>query len=113
MNDRIFSGVEREFDVFHWHGDTFELPQGAVHLAESDLCKNQAFRFGDNVYAFQFHLEIDHPTIESWITTYDDELRSLREEIDPEKILFDTEMKMFKYQRIAEGVFVNLLDAIG
>lgn len=44
-------------EVFHWHGDTFALPPGAVHLASSEGCRNQAFCLGDKVYGFQFHLE--------------------------------------------------------
>lgn len=46
--------------VLHWHGDTFAIPQGAVHLLESEGCPNQAFRYGDNVLALQFHLELAH-----------------------------------------------------
>lgn len=44
-------------DVFHWHGDTFALPPGALHLASSEGCANQAYVFQDQVYGFQFHLE--------------------------------------------------------
>lgn len=44
-------------NVFHWHGDTFALPPGAVHLASSEGCNNQAYVFQDKVYGFQFHLE--------------------------------------------------------
>lgn len=46
-----------EFAAFHWHGDTFGIPDGAVHLATSAACKNQAFIYKDNVLALQFHLE--------------------------------------------------------
>jgi len=44
-------------EVFHWHGDTFALPPGAVYLASSEGCTNQAYVFQDQVYGFQFHLE--------------------------------------------------------
>jgi GMP synthase-like glutamine amidotransferase len=44
-------------DVFHWHGDTFELPPGAVRLARSQACENQGFTCGDRVTGLQFHLE--------------------------------------------------------
>lgn len=44
--------------VLHWHGDTFAIPDGAVHLLESEGCTNQAFRYGDNVLGLQFHLEL-------------------------------------------------------
>jgi GMP synthase-like glutamine amidotransferase len=43
--------------VFHWHGDTFELPEGARLLAESKGCRNQAFQLGNKVVGLQFHLE--------------------------------------------------------
>ena len=58
--------VEESLPVLHWHGDTFDLPGGAVHLASSDLCENQAFLFGPNALALQFHLETTAEALESW-----------------------------------------------
>lgn len=53
--------------VFQWHGDTFDLPQGAVHLASSALYPNQAFRYGDRVYALQFHIEVTPDIVGGWL----------------------------------------------
>jgi len=56
----------RKFKVFHWHGDTFEIPIGAMLLASSELYKNQAFRYKNNVYGFQFHIEVTKKMTKEW-----------------------------------------------
>ncbi len=56
-NDPLFSLMSNPQEVFQWHGDTFDLPSGAIHLARSERYENQAFRLGQRVYAMQFHLE--------------------------------------------------------
>jgi GMP synthase (glutamine-hydrolysing) len=56
----------RKFTVFHWHGDTFDLPPGATLLASSVRYKNQAFRFGNKIYGFQFHVEVTKEMISQW-----------------------------------------------
>jgi len=53
----IFKSLPGEFNAFHWHGDTFDIPSGATRLAESDGCTDQAFEYGRNVLGLQFHLE--------------------------------------------------------
>jgi len=62
--------------VLHWHGDTFDLPRGAEHLASSPLATNQAFSFEQNVLALQFHLEMDPAKFERWLIGHTGELRS-------------------------------------
>jgi GMP synthase-like glutamine amidotransferase len=56
------------FMAFHWHGDTFDLPPGAVHLARSEACENQAFQFGKNVIGLQFHLETTPVLLQEMVT---------------------------------------------
>ena len=52
--------------MLHWHGETFSLPRGALLLASSDACENQAFSIGDNVLALQFHPEVTGAALERW-----------------------------------------------
>ena len=60
--------------VLHWHGDTFDLPQGAQLLASTDVYENQAFSVGGNVLALQFHAEADSRRIEQWLIGHTCEL---------------------------------------
>ena len=49
-----------------WHGDTFDLPEGAVSLFSSPAYANQGFRFGEVAYGVQFHLEVDQHLADEW-----------------------------------------------
>jgi GMP synthase-like glutamine amidotransferase len=82
--DPLFEGLSCE-TVFHWHGETFDLPSGAELFASSDLCRNQAFRLGDRVYALQFHLEVTPDMIADWCKQDDNcgDMRELDITIDP------------------------------
>jgi GMP synthase (glutamine-hydrolysing) len=65
--DRLCRHFDGGQHVFQWHAYTFDLPPGAVHLASTPTCPNQAFRYGDRAYGFQFHLEADQTLIHRWL----------------------------------------------
>ena len=69
-----FRGFKREEKVFHWHGDTFDLPDNAVLLASSEACENQAFIINEKVLAMQFHLETTKQSLEEMINNGRNEL---------------------------------------
>lgn len=60
--------------VLHWHGDTFDLPSGALRLASTPVTANQAFSIGANVLALQFHMEADPRTLERWLIGHTTEI---------------------------------------
>lgn len=78
--DPLFSMIPgKTFRVLQWHGDTFDLPKDAVHLASSKIVPNQAFRYGDKVYGLQFHVEVNKPMLEDWFKQKKDLGAILRE----------------------------------
>jgi GMP synthase (glutamine-hydrolysing) len=92
--------------MFQWHGDTFDLPSGAIHLARSPLCENQAFRYGRTAYGLQFHIEMTGGMIDDWLKTPDNcrELAEL-EYIDPQIIRDRTPDELPRLQALAAQVF--------
>jgi GMP synthase-like glutamine amidotransferase len=65
--DPLLAGMAKSQWLMQWHQDTFDLPDGAVLLMSGPRCVNQAFRLGDSVYAFQFHLETTKPILRTWV----------------------------------------------
>jgi GMP synthase (glutamine-hydrolysing) len=65
--DRLFLGRGPAETVFLWHGDTFDLPRGAVQLARGERCPQQAFRYGESAYGLQFHVEMTPELLEAWL----------------------------------------------
>ena len=82
--------------VFQWHGETFDIPEGAVCVAKSQLYPNQAFRYGENVYAFQFHIEVSKQMIFDWLKN---------ESIDMKKIEQETEAYYADYAARARSFY--------
>jgi GMP synthase (glutamine-hydrolysing) len=70
----LFGFLPERLEVFHWHGDTFDLPAGAVHMARSEACTHQAFVYNERVIGLQFHLESTPKGVEALIQNCSGEL---------------------------------------
>ena len=83
--DPLLAAFDSTETVFQWHGDAFALPKGAVRLASSPLCPEQAFRYGGRAWGLQFHLEMTEPMIRAWFQQPANraELAQLNGMIDP------------------------------
>ena len=64
--DPVLGELGGQFPALQWHGDTFGIPAGAVHLARSEAYPHQAFRFGETAYAVQFHIEVTSAMLAEW-----------------------------------------------
>ncbi|MEE9351633.1 MAG: type 1 glutamine amidotransferase [Thiotrichaceae bacterium] len=108
VKDTLLSSVIPEkTTVFHWHGDTFDIPEGAVALAASEACKNQGFIYDDRVIAFQFHLET---TLESATAL----IENCGNELDGSKYVQTADEMLADVQRFTSinEVMVGVLEAL-
>lgn len=100
--DTLFNKSPDHIKVFQWHEDTFDMPEGAVLIAEGKDCKNQGFRVGQNAYGLQFHIEVTEDMIQGWF-------HSEEKEALVEKILRDTKKIMENYQIGAKQIILNFM----
>ncbi len=98
-SDPLFTGFPESFTPFHWHGDTFNLPKGAVQAASSEVTANQAFIYtekGARVLGLQFHLEYSQESIDKM-------LKYCADELIPQKYIQTTETILSDRERIQES----------
>ena len=73
---KLFSGIKNPMTVFHWHGDTFTLPENSIRLAHSKNYENQAFQI-QSAIGLQFHLEVDESIVNLWLDKSQDYIKKL------------------------------------
>jgi GMP synthase-like glutamine amidotransferase len=103
----LFADFPTTQEVLHWHGETFDLPSGAVHIAKSKDCPNQAFVYGKNVVGLQFHLESTVDTIQLM-------LQNCAEDLQPGPCVqtaeqIQNEDHIYKNNRLAEKFLQRLI----
>lgn len=100
--------------VFHWHGETFEIPDGAYRLLSSQHCDNQAFLYKDNVYAFQCHIEMTCDMVDEWSTLYADEINVPSDTIqDRETMLGICHSNIDDMNHLASKIYTLWLSKLG
>ena len=113
--DPLLLPLQKTEKIFQWHGETFDMPRSARHLAYSFLCANQAYRYGAKVYGFQFHMEVDEPMIHRWLKVPENqtEISTLRGDCHIQQIYSDTARHMARLRDISERVFRAFIDLFG
>lgn len=99
--DPALGHLPRTCTVFQWHGDSFDLPAGALRLASSAQYANQAFRLGPRAYGLQFHLEFTEPMVRAVVEAAASELRPG----EGEHILAETASHLPALEPLAPAVF--------
>lgn len=107
-----------EFTCLHWHGDTFEIPEGAVHVAKSQVCENQAFVWNDRVVGLQFHLEFTPQSTQNLIDRSKHELAERNSDdkgqwIQTEQQLIDDKSMFDTANNIMAGLLAHIESEIG
>lgn len=111
--DPVFVGLPSRFETLQWHRETYELPAGAVQLARSRDCEQQAFALG-RAYGVQFHLEVDARMMREWVDVpeYAAELRELAGEGAPGAMLADVERVERASAPLARELFARWLERV-
>jgi GMP synthase-like glutamine amidotransferase len=109
LRDPLLAGLPDPLPVFQWHGDTFAIPAGAVHLASSPVCRNQAFRHGRVAYGLQFHVEVTRAMVAEWLEAYAEEA-ALTPGVQTARIFGEADAWLGRMRGAAERMFANFLD---
>lgn len=113
--DPLFAGIGELPVTLQWHGDTFDLPEGAVRLAGSPMARNQAFRVGERAYGVQFHLEVTREMAREWaaIPAYRASLENTLGEREGDEFVAAVERRAGELHPPARTLIANWLKLAG
>ncbi len=106
QTDPLFAGFPKTFPVFHWHGDMFDIPDGADNFASSDICVNQAYG-RRNCWGVQFHLEVNPTKLAVWVEEYAAELPDVNK--SAEQVLAEYKAVEAETGRLSDLLMENFL----
>ena len=105
-------GGLQETTLFHWHGETFSIPEGAKVILENDNCNNQAFAIG-NTLALQCHVEMTAPMVSEWSTLYQDELENPSASVQSAQQMTEgLEQRITEAQQVADILYQRWLEPL-
>jgi GMP synthase-like glutamine amidotransferase len=111
--DAALTGIGPHEVMLHWHGDTFELPTGALLLASTPRCPNQGFRLGRNLYGLQFHCEIEAETVKVWTVEDREYVRRANGDGGDYRLVAAIPEHMPRHREVGDRLLGNILDEIG
>jgi GMP synthase (glutamine-hydrolysing) len=104
LSDPLFRSVPEKFFTFQWHNDSFAIPSGAVRMAYSDECPNQAFRHGQKAYGLQFHPEVNRKIVKKWCEGFESW------DASPSQIISAFESGEYTYRTVSLRILENFID---
>ena len=105
----VLRGIRREETLLHWHGDTFDLPIGAVHLAATDICHHQAFHLANRAFGLQFHCELPGEMVATWVREDAEYIKAANGPEGGARILADTPRYIDEALRAGDQLIGNIL----
>jgi GMP synthase-like glutamine amidotransferase len=107
---KVLEGIPESFFAFHWHGDTFQIPKGAVRIAASGACGNQGFVFNEKVVALQFHLEVSDQSIASLLSNCGEEIIESKYIQTENEIIAQSKALISQTNKYMETLFRNIIN---
>ena len=104
-DDPVLSPLPQTFTPLHWHGDVYDLPDGATSIGSSEMTPVQGFTYGETTYALLFHLEMTEQQITEMATLFPDDVR--RGGLQPETLLSETPAHAAALKPIATEIFTR------